>query len=181
MNSINSFHASHTGAARAAVDNLTKSLAIEWAASGVRVNAVAPVSAERVLNCVHCWKCVFPGLCIFTTCRVPFFQRLRWRTTRILGLTYSGCPFHTALPKDWEFQKRCLTVERHKFHKKACSKKEKKPHFAFAVSAQISSAVCFLLSPAASYISGATLKVDAGQSLYHSMWEIPSRWILVII
>lgn len=34
---------SHTGAARAAVDNLTKSLAIEWAASGVRVNAVAPV------------------------------------------------------------------------------------------------------------------------------------------
>lgn len=39
---------------------------------------------------------------------------------------------------------------------------------------QISSAVCFLLSPAASYISGATLKVDAGQSLYHSMWEIPS-------
>ena len=34
---------SHTGAARAAVDNLTKSLAIEWAHSGVRVNAVAPV------------------------------------------------------------------------------------------------------------------------------------------
>jgi peroxisomal trans-2-enoyl-CoA reductase len=35
---------SHTGAARAAVDNLTKSLALEWAASGVRVNSVAPVS-----------------------------------------------------------------------------------------------------------------------------------------
>ncbi|XP_062907504.1 peroxisomal trans-2-enoyl-CoA reductase isoform X2 [Mobula hypostoma] len=33
---------SHTGAARAAVDNLTKSLAIEWADSGVRVNSVAP-------------------------------------------------------------------------------------------------------------------------------------------
>jgi peroxisomal trans-2-enoyl-CoA reductase len=32
----------HTGAARAAVDNLTKSLALEWAAAGVRVNAVAP-------------------------------------------------------------------------------------------------------------------------------------------
>lgn len=32
------------------MDNLTKSLAIEWAASGVRVNAVAPVSAERLLN-----------------------------------------------------------------------------------------------------------------------------------
>lgn len=35
---------SHTGAARSAVDNLTKSLSIEWANSGVRVNAVAPVS-----------------------------------------------------------------------------------------------------------------------------------------
>lgn len=49
-----------------------------------------------------------------------------------------------------------------------------------SVYAQISSAVCFLLSPAASYISGATLKVDAGQSLYHSLWEIPSMWILLI-
>lgn len=37
-------YCSHTGAARAGVDNLTKSLAIEWADSGVRVNAVAPVS-----------------------------------------------------------------------------------------------------------------------------------------
>jgi len=32
----------HTGAARAGVDNLTKTLAIEWAQFGIRVNAVAP-------------------------------------------------------------------------------------------------------------------------------------------
>lgn len=32
----------HTGAARAGVENLTRSLAIEWAAYGIRVNAVAP-------------------------------------------------------------------------------------------------------------------------------------------
>ncbi|XDV51481.1 hypothetical protein PO909_020347 [Leuciscus waleckii] len=36
------FYDRHTGAARAAVDNLTKSLAIEWADSGIRVNSVAP-------------------------------------------------------------------------------------------------------------------------------------------
>ena len=33
---------SHTGAARAGVDNLTKTLAIEWATHQIRVNAVAP-------------------------------------------------------------------------------------------------------------------------------------------
>ena len=32
----------HTGAARAGVVNLTQSLSVEWAAAGVRVNALAP-------------------------------------------------------------------------------------------------------------------------------------------
>ena len=33
---------SHSGAARAGVDNLAKSLAMEWASCGVRVNTVSP-------------------------------------------------------------------------------------------------------------------------------------------
>ena len=42
-----SIHFSHSGAARAGVDNLAKSLAIEWAENGVRINSVVPVG--RVL------------------------------------------------------------------------------------------------------------------------------------
>ena len=39
---------------------------------------------------------------------------------------------------------------------------------------QISAAVCFLLSPAAAFISGETLKVDGAASLYAvNGWEIP--------
>ncbi|XP_028837104.1 peroxisomal trans-2-enoyl-CoA reductase [Denticeps clupeoides] len=108
----------HTGAARAAVDNLTKSLAIEWAASGVRINSIAPgtiISKTAVAN----YKELGPTLFKMS---VPFSPAKR------LG-----------------------------------------------VPEEVSPAVCFLLSPAASYISGATLKVDAGQSLYHSVWEIPDH------
>ena len=38
---------SPSGAARAGVENLTKSLALEWAPSGVRINCVAPVSGNE--------------------------------------------------------------------------------------------------------------------------------------
>ncbi|KPP68873.1 peroxisomal trans-2-enoyl-CoA reductase-like [Scleropages formosus] len=111
----------HTGAARAAVDNLTKSLAIEWASSGVRINSIAPgtiVSKTAVAN----YKELGPKM----------FE---------MSVTFS-------------------------------------PAKRLGVPEEISPAVCFLLSPAASYITGATLKVDAGQSLYRSMWEIPGKWPL---
>ncbi|XP_041371964.1 peroxisomal trans-2-enoyl-CoA reductase-like [Gigantopelta aegis] len=106
---------SHTGAARSAVDNLTKSLAIEWAEDGVRVNAVAPGSsiysetAADNYGDTDIFKRVLPNI-----------------PAKRLGLTE-----------------------------------------------EVSGAVCFLLSPAASYISGETVKVDAGGSLYPSWtWNI---------
>ncbi len=41
-------HFRHTGAARAAVENMSKSLAVEWASDGVRINNIAPVSERFV-------------------------------------------------------------------------------------------------------------------------------------
>uniref|UniRef100_UPI0037E8BAEB peroxisomal trans-2-enoyl-CoA reductase n=1 Tax=Semicossyphus pulcher TaxID=241346 RepID=UPI0037E8BAEB len=111
----------HTGAARAAVDNLTKTLAIEWAASGVRINSVAP------------------GI---------IFSKTAMENYKELG------------PEIFKMSIPCSPAKR------------------LGMPEEISSTVCFLLSPAATYISGASLRVDAGQSLYRSMWEIPdhSAW-----
>ncbi len=54
--------------------------------------------------------------------------------------------------------------------------------FDLRISFQVSSAVCFLLSPGASFVSGATLRVDAGGSLYSRlMWAIPGMGRLVEI
>lgn len=108
---------SHTGAARAGVDNLTKSLAIEWADSGVRVNAVAPGSA------------IYSDTAAANYGEIDVFARA----------------------KETNPAKRLGRVE------------------------EISAAVCFLLSPPASFISGETVYVDGGGRLYQRMWEIPEH------
>ncbi|XP_027216431.2 peroxisomal trans-2-enoyl-CoA reductase [Penaeus vannamei] len=105
----------HTGAARSAVDNLTKSLAVEWAQSGVRINSVAPGSSIYSPTAARNYN------------EDNIFERAR-----------AGIP-----------TKRLGTTQ------------------------EIASAVCFLLSPGAAFISGETLKVDGGGSLYSPlMWQI---------
>ena len=43
---------------------------------------------------------------------------------------------------------------------------------------QVSGVICFLLSPAASFISGETVRIDGAQSLYTTSipWEVPSKF-----
>ena len=104
----------HTGAARAGVENLTKTLAVEWARSGVRVNAVAPGLIEG---------------------------------NGILQYGEEMLPFILAMKQD-------IPLKR------------------MGTEAECAAAVTFLLSPAAAYITGETIKVDGAYSLWRKNWEI---------
>jgi citronellol/citronellal dehydrogenase len=102
----------HTGAARAGVENMTMTLAVEWAQFGILVNAVAP------------------GIVLSSgTAQYP---------PQLLERGIQETPL-----------KRAATCE------------------------EIAASIVFLASPAASFISGATLRIDGAQSLWGHTWEIP--------
>jgi citronellol/citronellal dehydrogenase len=107
----------HSGAARAGMVNFTQTAAVEWAPSGVRVNAVAP----------------------------------GWIASSGLD-TYKGA-IRAFIPK----------------------LRESVPMKRFGTEAEISSAVCFLLSEAAAFVTGATLRVDGGSSLGGTIWPLPEH------
>ncbi len=97
----------HTGAARAGVVNLTQTLAVEWAARGVRVNAVAP------------------------------------------GLVYSSG----------------MATYEEDVQRAAAATGRKVPLGRIGTESEVSAAVCYLLSPAAAFVTGETLRVDGGGPL----------------
>lgn len=97
----------HTGAARAGVVNLTQTLALEWASSGVRVNAVAP--------------------------------------GYILSNGMNNYP--------------------EAVQELASEVMLQNPSARLGTESEVASATVFLLSPAAAYITGATLRIDGGGSL----------------
>jgi citronellol/citronellal dehydrogenase len=101
----------HSGASRAGMANLTMTAAVEWAPSGVRVNAVAPGYVAS------------SGLDTYPPKMRKHFQNV-----------------HRAVPLQRQ-----------------------------ATEAEISAAICFLLSPAASFITGVTLAVDGGASIAKPM------------
>lgn len=111
-------NAAHSGAARAGVYNLTKSMALAWASSGVRIN------------------CVAPGI-IYSQTAVDNYGELG---QSIFEMAFKNIP-----------AKRLGVPE------------------------EISPLVCFLLSPAASFITGQLINVDGGQALYCHDYRIPDH------
>lgn len=104
----------HSGAARAAVVNLTKTLAVEWAKAGVRINSVAP------------------------------------------GLINSSSLLHVDDTTQAMLEPMVKEV----------------PAKRMGTESEVAAVVTFLLSPAAAYISGETIKVDGASSLWRKSWEI---------
>ena len=104
----------HSGAARAGMENFTRTAAVEWGHAGVRVNAVAPGWVAS------------SGLDSYDDSMKPLIRGLQ-----------------NAVPLG-----------------------------RLATEAEISAAICFLLSEGAAFITGTTLRVDGGASLGGRAWPL---------
>lgn len=102
----------HTGAARAGVDNLTKSLSVEWVHHNIRINAIAPGIIDS--------------------------SGLEQYPPQFRAAMEPSIPMH-----------RLGTVD------------------------DIAYLTLFLASSMSGYITGETIYVDGGQSLWGSMWKVP--------
>lgn len=105
----------HSGAARSGVDNLTKTAAVEWGKSGVRVNAVAP----------------------------------GWILSSGMD-TYSGVFAEVIIP----------------------SLANNVPLQRMGTESEVSSAIVYLLSEAAAFVSGVTLRIDGAASQGTRMYPL---------
>jgi citronellol/citronellal dehydrogenase len=104
----------HTGAARAGVENMTKTLGVEWAQFDVRVNAVAP--------------------------GIIYSSGIAQYPKELVEMGVARTP-----------QKRMGSVE------------------------EVAHAIVYLASPAAAFVTGTTLQIDGGASLWGDTWIIPPR------
>lgn len=104
----------HSAAARAGIENLTKTLAVEWAHSGVRINAVAPglINSSGLENYPEAMRPIIE-------------QNIQDTPAKRMG-----------------------------------------------TESEVAATITFLLSPAAAFISGESIKIDGAGSLWRKTWLI---------
>ena len=138
---------SHSAASRAGVENLTKTLALEWMEAGVRVN------------------CVRPGTFLDVVVHVLGFPKLTFSTV-FTGIIWTESGFAAYGDAGEEFLEKLLPTI---------------PAKRLGTAEEVSSAVVWLLSQGASYVTGTALCVDGGAGFtFLPLIDIPDQQNLPI-
>src|SRR5690606_11913800 len=155
----------HSGAARAGMENFTKTAAYEWGHAGVRVNAVAPgwvassgmdTYPDAMKNMIRSLKDHVPLQRIATEAEIA---------SAIVFLLSPGASFISGNTIGLDAYPDAMT-------NMTRSLKDHVPRQRIATEAEIASAIVFLLSPGASFISGNTIRIDGAASLGTRAWTL---------
>jgi len=143
----------HATAAKGGIDALTRTLALEWAPYGVRVNAIAPgpIPTEGVLKAFA--RPASEGVDLFATSRsTRDHDPIARDEPSIAPNDAPATPAQTSAPLTAALEKRAREI----------------PLGRWGAPRDIANAVAFLASPGASWITGSILVVDGGEWLGRS-------------